>query len=130
MRLSASFFAAILLVSVQALPARADYQLPLESSFTAITNFFVTGGARPSTPPLSVDEVPHPMASVYDHVSFEGRLDGLFCKRFIKERKQRDCVTCCGNAYRKLLGHDGLAKYSTDLKEYYLVTCQRNCAAG
>lgn len=109
--------------------ARADYQLPLEGAFASITNFFVSAPARPTPSPFSVDEVPSEMASDIDKVYFQGRLDGLFCKRFIKERSFKDCSTCCTKQYSDLVGHDGLAKYPTDLKSYYMNACNRNCSA-
>ena len=107
--------------------AQADYQLPLESAFASITNFFVSTPTRPPPSPFSVDEVPSPMASDIDKVYFEGRLDGLFCKRFIKQGSFKDCSTCCAEQYRDMIGHDGLANYPTDLKSYYLKSCNRNC---
>ena len=120
-------FAAICVSIGSAQTARADYTLPFEGVFSSIANYFVTSPPAQSAPSISVDEVPSPMASDIDQIYFQARLDGLFCKRFIRERTFRDCGSCCEKQYADLLGHDGLAKYQTDLKAYYLKSCLRNC---
>jgi len=125
-----AFFLSVtaLLVSISGTQtARADYQLPLENAFAAITNFFVSEPARPKPSSFSIDEVPSPMASDIDQIYFQGRLDGLFCKRFVRERSFKDCSTCCNKHYSDLIGHDGLAACPTELKSYYFKTCYRNC---
>ena len=129
MRLFMSLFVASFIFFTTTPRAHADYRLPLEGAFGSITNFFVTTPSRPAAPPLSVDEVPHPMAGTFDHAHFEGRLDGLFCKRFIKEGTQRDCASCCEESYRNIIGHDALATFPTSLKSYYIKTCKVNCAS-
>lgn len=120
--------AALLLSFAGTQTVHADYKLPLEGAFASITNYFVSAPTRPAPSPFSIDEVPSPMASEIDKVYFQGRLDGLFCSRFIKERRFKDCSTCCSKNYSDLVGHDGLAGYPTDLKSYYLQTCNRNCS--
>lgn len=129
MRVFLSCAAAAIVLFGAAPVANADYKLPLEGVFSSITNFFVTEPSRPSSTSLSVDEVPSPMASEIDKVYFQGRLDGLFCKRYVKERTFKDCSTCCAKQYRDIIGHDGLAAYPTDLKNYYISTCNKNCAS-
>jgi hypothetical protein len=80
-----------------------------------------------------IDEVPHPMASELDHVHFEGRLDGLFRKRCIKEATHIDCTLDCEKADEKIVGLDGLAKVPTDVRgaTFFLSSeCWRRIPAG